>query len=105
VFLKRLREELAARGLSANALSGHVGGPPQRTLADVLNGADPRLKTVAQIATALGLEPWRLFVEGADHGSQTHNVVHIPPASQRPLAGQSDKYTARKGADRKKRGA
>lgn len=63
VFLKRVGEQLAVLGISRLALSKRVGGPPQKTLNDVMNGADPRLETVHQIATALGVPAWTLFVE------------------------------------------
>lgn len=63
VFLKRVQEEMAKQGLSRNALSKRAGGPPQTTFNDVMNGADPKLETIHQIATALSVPAWSLFVE------------------------------------------
>jgi transcriptional regulator with XRE-family HTH domain len=75
VFVKRLKEELQRQGISINALSRREGAPKQRTLNDVVNGADPRLETVDQIATALGVPAWTLFVEQDQY---TRRVVEFP---------------------------
>ncbi len=62
VFLRRVKAELEARGLSESALTKRVGGPKQKTLNEVMRGRDPRLKTVEQIAKALGvMPPWKLL--------------------------------------------
>lgn len=56
VFLKRVREEMEAQGLtSINQLAAREGAPPQTTLNDILSmQSDPRLSQVQKIAVALG---------------------------------------------------
>lgn len=63
IFLRRLHQELEERGLSVNALSDRLYAPPQRTLADVMNGADPRLSTIYGLCVALQLNICDLFSE------------------------------------------
>lgn len=64
LFIRRVLEEKGE--LSATAIAGRKGGPKQRTLNDILNGADPRLEAVYRIATALNIPAWQLFLEKAD---------------------------------------
>lgn len=64
MFIRRVREELGET--SVTALSKRDGAPAQRTINDVLNGADPKLATVQQIADALNIPVWQLFLEKAD---------------------------------------
>ncbi len=97
VFLKRVQEEMVRQKISRNALAKRVGAPRQRTLNDVMNGADPRLETVFQIATALGIPAWQLMTESA---SQTSNVTNFPLSS--PL-GLSDNIPSHKANDKRKR--
>lgn len=82
LFIERLRHELAASGLSVNALgqrSQSMGlGNVTRTVNDVLNGiSDPRLETVYTVAQALGIAPWELLKPGATRKS---TVVAMPEA-------------------------
>jgi len=104
IFLKRVREELDARGLSENALSKRVGGPAQKTLNGVMNGTDPRLATVSQIAEALGIQPWKLLTEGAEKGA-TLNIAEIDKLARPRLLGQPDKGPSNKVSTRRMRRA
>jgi transcriptional regulator with XRE-family HTH domain len=87
VFLKRLREELERQGLSGNALSRRAGAPAQMTINDVMNGADPRLKTVDQIARALGIPAWHLLTETVGNKRQD-GTVHKFPELYPPIFGR-----------------
>ena len=78
LFIKRVWEELGERGLSPNALSQRPGGPAQKTLDDALAGSDPRLKTVSEIAVALGIQPWELLMERSDVGRRHGTVTPFP---------------------------
>lgn len=64
LFVRRVREEMTARGLNPNRLQDY--GIRQRTLADILNGADPRLSTIYAAATALGMKGADLLREGPE---------------------------------------
>jgi transcriptional regulator with XRE-family HTH domain len=102
LFLKRVQQEMDAKGLSRNAVASRVGGPPQRTFNDVMNGADPRLETVAQIAYALGLNPWELFIEKTDlRKPNPLNVSQFPDNAA--VSGHPDTAIGKKSIDRKKR--
>ena len=105
LFLKRIQEELDARGLSRNALCSRVGGPPQTTFNDVMRGADPRLETIHQIATALGMPAWKLLIEKSDIAAApvAENVTSFPGYPS--MVGHADKPVHRKKDDRKKRRA
>lgn len=59
--MRRVREELAARELNPNRLSAY--GVKQKTLDDILKGAEPRINTIYAVAKALGMEAWELFTE------------------------------------------
>ena len=102
LFLKRVDEELDRRGLSRNALSKRVGGPPQSTFNEVMNGADPHLSTIGQIATALGIQPCELLQE--IHVRKTRQKVEkinpYPPMLKRETSGN-----IQVSSDRKKRRA
>jgi transcriptional regulator with XRE-family HTH domain len=104
LFLKRVQEELDRQGLSRNALAGRVGGPSQTTFNDVMQGHDPRLKTVSEIATALGVQPWELFTERRVGESRRANgtVQNFPAFPS--IIGRPDKSAKLTGRDRKKRG-
>jgi len=95
LFVRRVREEMKARALNPHKLEEY--GIKQRTLADVLRGADPRLSTVHAAATALGMKAADLLREGAGHRS---TVVQMP-RTPRILSPESP-TTARQAADRKK---
>ena len=97
LFLRRVQQELDARGLSQNALCGRVGGLKQRTLNDVMNGADPRLETVYQVATALGINPWHLFVEAEDipASARGRGVLSFPAIPHLANAGKLSQRQAR----------
>jgi hypothetical protein len=62
LFVRRVREEMKARDLNPLRLEEY--GIKQRTLADVLRGADPRLSTVYAAARALGMNTADLLREG-----------------------------------------
>lgn len=65
LFVRRVREEMQSRQLNPNKLKDY--GVKQRTLADVLLGADPRLSTIQATAKALGIQsPADLLREGMD---------------------------------------
>lgn len=101
IFIKRVKEEMGE--LSGNELSKRPGGPPQTTFNDVLNGADPRLETVHQIATALNIPAWHLFLEKSDLvrlRTETPNNVREFPALPRML-GEENQKSVRKARDRK----
>lgn len=76
IFIKRVFEELARQGISQNQLSQRERGPDQKTLNDVLNGADPRLKTVQQIALALDVPAISLLTEST---ATIHHLPGYPP--------------------------
>lgn len=83
LFIRRVGEELHRLGWSVNELgvkSKSLGGAPQRTIADVMSGADPRLETVYQIATALGLPAYQLLTEsdGKRQSRFPDNVRELP---------------------------
>jgi hypothetical protein len=103
LFMKRVREEMA--GLSENELSKRPGGPRQKTLNDVLNGADPRLKTVHEIATALNRPAWTLFVESSDlRRAKPEAPVNVSqmPELPRMLGTESVTKSQRKSRDKKR---
>jgi hypothetical protein len=62
LFVRRVKEELKFRKLNPHSLEEY--GIKQRTLADVLCGADPRLSTIRNVATALGMKAADLLREG-----------------------------------------
>ena len=95
IFLKRVQEEMDRQGLTRNKLSERVGAPPQTTLNDIMNGADPRLENVHGIAFALGVAAVELLTEKSLSGT-----VHIMPNYPR-ISGHADK----KSQDVKKRRA
>lgn len=92
VFLRRVKAEMEVQGLSENELARRVGGPKQKTLNDVMRGRDPRLKTVEQIAKALGvMPPWKLLKEDEPTAAQPPipterkvfiggTISHFPPS-------------------------
>jgi hypothetical protein len=101
IFVKRVREEMAKQSLNALALSERIGAPAYRTIHDVLAGRDPRLETVAGIATALGKPAHELLREDTDVGDRRQNVSTLPvyPA----ILQQSQKpYRVKKDRDRRK---
>jgi hypothetical protein len=85
LFIKRVKEEMGA--LSGNELSRRPGGPPQTTFNDVMNGADPRLETVYQIATALNIPAWHFFIERTDLVRLRTGSPTEPPSSVTSLPG------------------
>lgn len=101
LFIKRVQEEMDAKGLSQNAVSSRVGGPPQKTFNDVMNGADPRLETVSQIAFALSVPVWRLMMERSDAAAQQSNVKQF--GGPRETGAIHDGHIGEKLIDRKKR--
>lgn len=79
LFVRRVREEMKARGLNPNRLEEY--GVKQRTLADVLRGADPRLSTIHAAAKALGMKTADLLREGADMRITSKVTDLHPPRS------------------------
>lgn len=83
VFMRRVQQEMTRQHIrSRNALTKRVGAPPQTTFNGVMNGADPTLETVSQIAEALGVQAWTLFIEreASEGDSPAPNVVSLPPS-------------------------
>lgn len=92
LFIKRVREEMVAQGLSENGLAARIKYLPQRTISDVLNtGKVPKLTTVYQIAIALGVHPWELM-RPKDGVARSGNVSKLPERYQPifPTKEQSD---------------
>lgn len=101
LFLKRVQEELDHRGLSRKGLSERTGGPSQTTFNDTMRGADPRLSTINEIATALGIQAWQLFIESADASRKNvTNVKNFPQPEK--MIGKSHKSARKKPDDRSK---
>ena len=102
LFVKRVKEELDRLELSRSALSKRVGGPPQSTFNEVMNGADPRLTTIGQIATALGIQPCELLQEIPVRKSRqkVEKINPYPPMLKRETLGN-----IQVSSDRKKRRA
>lgn len=96
VFLRRVQAEMDRQRISRNQLAQRIGAPAQRTVNDVMNGADPRLETVWGFATALGVSVVSLLTES----SNVRQLVRYPP-----ILGQADNHDHSKGRDRKKRRA
>jgi hypothetical protein len=84
LFVRRVREEMKARGL--NPLKLEEYGIKQRTLADVLRGADPRLSTIYAAARALGMNTADLLREGPDKRVNTVTNLHPPRTPMIPPA-------------------
>lgn len=104
LFLKRVQEELDRRGLSRKALSERAGGPSQTTFNDTMRGSDPRLKTVHEIATALGIQAWQLLRESADvEREKVTNIKNFPQREK--MIGKRGKSSLKKQSDRSKTGA
>lgn len=83
LFVKRVLEEMEARGLNPYAMSRRIGGPKQKTLDDVLyGGAVPRITLIYQAAVALEVQPWELLRESDQVGRKHSKVVHLrtPPS-------------------------
>ena len=88
-FVARIRETLAARGLSARA-AALQSGLPIRAMQGVLEGHSPSLGRAAEICVALGLE----FYVGPPRGSGTSDApsqipgpdpTHLPAAVHAPM--------------------
>jgi transcriptional regulator with XRE-family HTH domain len=77
MFLRRVNQELERQQISRNALCQRPGGPTQSTFNEVMNGSDPRLETVHQIATALDVPVWTLLTERLASG-KPYNVADFP---------------------------
>ena len=94
LFMKRVEEEIEAQRATQNQVANRVGAVRQRTLNDILNGADPRLSTVFQVATAIGCQPWELLVEKGVRRETTTTeqfVTVLPqPARALPAKGKSN---------------
>lgn len=108
VFLKRVREEMAAQGLlhqdgrpNVTQLSKRHGAPSQTTINDVMRGADPRLGTVQAFAIALEVASVSLLTEQKFQGN-IHNLPHVPTIAGRidKAAAHNDKTSAHKARDR-----
>lgn len=67
VFRDNLAALLAAHGLNPTQAE-KAWKTPQRTLSSYLKGerTEVRLPKLAELAAAVGLEPWQLLVEGLD---------------------------------------
>lgn len=103
LFLKRVQEEMDKRGLSRAGLSGRTGGPSQTTFNDTMRGSDPRLETVYEIATALGIQAWQLLRESADvERENVTNVKNFPQPGR--MIRKSPKSARKKADDRTKTG-
>jgi len=79
IFMKRVAEEMEKQQVSGLGLSKREGAPPQRTLADVLNGADPRLETVEAFAKALGVMAVDLLTEVKKLPDNVRKLPGYPP--------------------------
>lgn len=97
LFVRRVREEMAARLLNPNSLEPY--GIKQRTLADALDGTDLRLSTIYATAKALGLETWQLLQDPAVKSAGA-NIVHL--RTPKPVFGSDDKIPIGKSSYRKK---
>lgn len=98
LFVRRVREELKARGLNPHSLEEF--GIKQRTLADVLRGADPRLSTVRSAAVALGMKAADLLREGPDRRITNVTDLHSPMPPMLPKAPPASRESVQ---DRSKR--
>lgn len=104
LFLKRVQEELDDRGLSRAGLAGRAGGPKQTTFNDIMNGSDPRLSSIHEIATALGIQAWQLLRESADvEREKFTNVKNFPQREK--MIGKRGKSSIKKQSDRTKTAA
>lgn len=97
VFLRRVKEELARQQLSQNQLSRRDGAPAQKTINDVLNGADPRLETVQAFANALGVPVVALLLDVRSSGN-VHKLPGYPKIGENPT-----ESIGKKEGDRNKR--
>jgi hypothetical protein len=97
LFVRRVREEMKARGLNPHQLEEY--GVKQRTLADTLRGTDPRLSTIYETARALGMKAADLLREGQDKRISGVIPLHGPQPRMIP---ESSAATGKAG-DRKKR--
>lgn len=93
LFVRRVREEMKARELNPLRLAEY--GIKQRTLADVLRGADPRLSTVYAAARALGMNAADLLREGPSKRAIS-NVTDLHPPRKPMLPTPAESSTDRK---------
>jgi transcriptional regulator with XRE-family HTH domain len=103
MFLHRVNQELERQKVTRNGLCQRPGAPTQSTFNEVMNGADPRLETVHQIAAALNVPAWTLFVERPASGFP-YNVTEFPtpPAPTEGFLHRADrKDRAKKSRDKK----
>lgn len=105
IFMNRLKAELDKLDLNPTRL-GRIGQELgmgkhfQRTVADVLNGADPRLETVHNIARTLsqvsGIAAWELF--RPEH-AESPKIIQLPEPptimGESPL-GHRNRFTKKK---------
>lgn len=92
LFLRRVKEEMSRLQLSADRQLEDRNGSklPQRTISDTMGKqADPKLKTVARFATALGIHPWELLVEREDaERMKVSTASPIPAVTKVLIPGQ-----------------
>jgi transcriptional regulator with XRE-family HTH domain len=98
IFLRRVKEELARQEISQNQLSKREGAPAQKTINDMLKGADPRLETVQSVADALGVPVVSLLLDTR----LTSNIQKLP--SYPTIGRDIPDSIGKKEGDRKKRG-
>lgn len=114
LFVRRLKEEMAARAISANALASlakKMGSPiGQRSVSRILLGEqDPTLQKVHAVTQALGLPAWALLMESGQIEQRVirpvaapQNVVKLPNPYP-PIAPKRDETSGRKAVMKKKR--
>lgn len=102
IVMQRIIAELETQKLNPTSLARRANKVGlQRTLADILAGADPRLKTLDTVAKALGVAAWRLLIPL--EGGEARKIIDFPQPP--PILGQSGKeYRLSKGRRRKVKG-
>lgn len=87
LFLSRVEEELEKQELSRSGLCRRPGGPSQSTFNEVMNGSDPRLETVAEIAAALDVPAWTLLTHKTaapqQHSDGIYRFPSVPKSIER----------------------
>lgn len=104
IFVERLQEEMAARGLSDNALSALVNPEaPAKFQSNISRitacKQDPKLEMVERIAKVLGL-PTIALLTPMSRAPSPRKVVDFPKPP--PIFGHAAKPNAKKSDDRKK---
>lgn len=102
LFRRRVQEVMEDQGTNANQVSQRHGSDVrQRTLADILNGADPQLSTVWKVCVALGVSPAELLMHSGvrqENPTKSPSVTTLPEVPR--ALKQSGKSRGKKGRDR-----